>query len=422
LLTLQFIVSTVIAAGTTSASMRSEVASRTLDLQRIAALSPRQILLGKLLGEPALAYLLAMATLPLATWCVLLGGVVPEVLLLVYVNLATTTLLAGSVGLLNKVELPIGKADSGMATLAGLLTPIPVFSSIVSNDPWHLGVPFFGFLIPYLFLVPVVQLVLAGLFFQIMVRRLLNPLNPALSKRLAYVVLCGVDAVVAAWLYDPLRMQGPQPWLTLQLRAAAFCLIHLVVSLVLVVAVTPWRETLHSWAWRFRGRLPRLWDLWISDRSENGLALLTFCAIGVLNLLLLVVLPLGQDPSWRAVLPPAVAAVCLILSLGTLHQCCVFAAGRNGSVTSFLLGTILVVLPDLVGRYYQLDLVQALSPSAQFVRWLATPHEALALAPLLLLYVLLGSGCWFALRRWMRLLEGVVDARLRQMGVSKLGT
>ena len=42
LMSLQFIVSTVIAASATSASMRTEVASRTLDFQRIAALSPRQ--------------------------------------------------------------------------------------------------------------------------------------------------------------------------------------------------------------------------------------------------------------------------------------------------------------------------------------------------------------------------------------------
>jgi hypothetical protein len=419
LLTLQFIVSTVIAASTTSTSMRSEVANRTLDFQRIAALSPRQILLGKLLGEPALAYLLAIATFPLATWCVLLGGVTPEVMALMYLNLATTTLLAGAVGLLNRVDLPIGKADSGMAALAGLLTPVPVFSSLVSNDPWQRGVPFFGVTVPFLLVIPVAQAVLACLFFQTMVRRLLNPLNPALGKRLAYALLFAVDVVTAAWLYDPLFARGPQPWLTLEFRAGAFCLIHLLASLCLIVGVTPWRETVHSWVWRFRDRLPRLWDLWVSDRSENALALLTFCALGVLCLGLFVVLPTAKDQDWRVVVPPATAMVLLLLTFGTLHQCCVLLAGRSGTVTVFLLGMILVVLPHLVGRYYQLDLLLAVSPSAQFVRWLAYPTEKLNLLPLLVLYGLLLAGAWLALRRWMRRLAQVVDHKLQRMGVTK---
>src|SRR3954471_17550153 len=55
LMGLQFTVSALIALSATSASVRSEVTNRTLDFQRIAALSPRQIILGKLLGEPAMA-------------------------------------------------------------------------------------------------------------------------------------------------------------------------------------------------------------------------------------------------------------------------------------------------------------------------------------------------------------------------------
>ena len=81
--------------------------------------------------------------------------------------------------------------------------------------------------------------------------------------------------------------------------------------------------------------------------------------------------------------------------------------------------TLLVVLPHLVGRYYQLDYVLALSPSAQFGRWLTSPEENLELAPLLILYSLLLAVCWFALRRWMRQSAWVVDHRLRQMGVTK---
>src|SRR5207245_3089604 len=74
LMGVQFLVSGVVASASTSSSLRSEVTHRTLDFQRIAALSPRQILLGKLLGEPATAYFLAIGTIPLAVWCFLSGA------------------------------------------------------------------------------------------------------------------------------------------------------------------------------------------------------------------------------------------------------------------------------------------------------------------------------------------------------------
>src|SRR5206468_7333316 len=66
LLALQFVISPLMAGNATAESLRSEITNRTLDFQRIATLSPSQILVGKLLGEPALAYLLAIATIPLA--------------------------------------------------------------------------------------------------------------------------------------------------------------------------------------------------------------------------------------------------------------------------------------------------------------------------------------------------------------------
>src|SRR5437867_1442224 len=56
LMAVQYFISAIVAGSATAASIRSEVASRTLDYQRISSLSPEKILLGKLLGEPALAY------------------------------------------------------------------------------------------------------------------------------------------------------------------------------------------------------------------------------------------------------------------------------------------------------------------------------------------------------------------------------
>src|SRR5262249_13376434 len=85
----------------TPASIQAEGVQRTIDFQRIGALSPRQILLGKLLGEPAQAYILAMATIPLGVFCWLWGGVSFDGLVFIYIQLFTTTIMFGAMGLLN---------------------------------------------------------------------------------------------------------------------------------------------------------------------------------------------------------------------------------------------------------------------------------------------------------------------------------
>src|SRR5437588_1423535 len=225
MLALQFFISAIVAGSATAASMRSEVANRTLDFQRISSLSPQQILLGKLLGEPALAYLLAIATVPLAAWCWMLGvmGVSLAVLFLLYVNMATTTLLIGSLGLLHPLEITTGKSSTGSAgnagwgllalvfgiqivaaarfllavpwsaALVGLVTPIAPFYGIIEGNPWQHAFSFFGFHIPFLLITPISQLLLAWLCFRIMVRRLINPLNPPFSKATAYVTLVIFD-------------------------------------------------------------------------------------------------------------------------------------------------------------------------------------------------------------------------------------
>src|SRR5262249_23132404 len=113
LLGVQFAVSALVAGSTTGTSMQTEVISQTLDFQRIATLSPAQILLGKLLGESALAYLLAIATIPLAVFCWTLGvvGLSLDVLLLLYGNLFTITFLFGTLGLLQRLE-PAGRRST----------------------------------------------------------------------------------------------------------------------------------------------------------------------------------------------------------------------------------------------------------------------------------------------------------------------
>ena len=171
LMGIQFFLSCLIAVSETSSSIRNEVVNQTLDFQRLTALSPRQILLGKLLGEPALAYLLAVATVPLAVICWLGGGVPFDVMILMYLNLATTTLMFGAMGLVPAAGTPqrqTGRGQRGRprdiggvclfrsatiffpalfsmgamskpwtTAVLGLATPVPLFQGIPRGDPWQ---------------------------------------------------------------------------------------------------------------------------------------------------------------------------------------------------------------------------------------------------------------------------------------------
>src|SRR5207245_4042120 len=107
----------------------------------------------------------------------------------------------------------------------------------------------------------------------------INPLNPPFAKATAYLTLLVFDYLAGAVLFEPAGFG-----LAIGPRAAAFWLGHLFVSLMLINNVTPWRESLQSWIWRLRGPSPRLLDLWLGARSENGLALLTFCLLGLVGL------------------------------------------------------------------------------------------------------------------------------------------
>jgi hypothetical protein len=447
LLGIQYLVSCIAAAATTAASMKSEVTNRTLDFQRIAALSPRQILVGKLLGEPAKAYLLAIASFPLAVWCLILGvpGLTWPSLLLIYLNLFTTMVLFGSLGLIHRLDAQDGKPAGaggggvwgllialtwigfttgpalvgfpGFLAVVGLLTPVPVFTGVANATPAQFTLAFFGQQVPFLVVAPFAQVLLALLCFRVMVRRVNNTLDPPLGKPMAYAVLVIVDALAAGTFYE----SGPAA-LPVEVRTAGFCLAHLLTSLLLMTTVTPWRQSLQSWVWRFRGRSPRLWDLWVGDRSENGLVLVTFCGIGLVLCGLLVLLPAsrqGLEIPETKVLTILACTSLLILAFGAIHQWILLLGGRQGVGLLLTLAAVLVGVPHALGRYYELDVVEALSPSAQFLGWLnARPGvPPLPWYPLVALYGVLTAAVWLSFRRHMGRLERAVDNKLRNMGV-----
>jgi hypothetical protein len=257
-----------------------------------------------------------------------------------------------------------------------------------------------------------------------MVRQLVTPLNPPMSRGLAYLVLLVVDVVAAGMIYDPLTAG-----MALGSQTALFCLIHLLTCFGLTVALTPWREILHSWVWRFRGGQPWLRDLWLGDRSENGLALLTLAALGVFNLSVLVVGPVvakhGMGPLeyHRSTVVNAVATtVVLTLAVGTVYQWWVLLAGRSGTgMTMALLLLLVAVGPHLLGYYYKDEWMLNLSPSYHFARWLFGPAGESNPQVMLGIYGLVLVLVWYSLRRRLQHLAKLVDNRLERMGVLTAG-
>ena len=243
-LAIQFLVSGAFSLVATSAALFAEVQQRTLDFQRIAALLPRQILAGKLLGEPAGGYLLAISTVPLTLWCALAGGCEPGVLALLYVQVATLGLMFGSMGLVQPLEPAVTKSGIGrqagnaglgpvvgfmvlasmpsaigalagggalpplLGLTLGTLTPVVSLIGLYRGTPWLPCVRWFSVDLPCLLVAPA-QALVAWFFFAGMTRKLLSPLLPLVSKPVAYAAIVIFDVLVAGSLYD--RRPGAQP-------------------------------------------------------------------------------------------------------------------------------------------------------------------------------------------------------------------
>src|SRR5262249_36553877 len=155
--------------------------------------SPQAILLGKLLGSSPFAYFLTIATVPLTFYCVLLGvaGVGLAAWLLLYLQIATTTIFLGTLSMIQRLDPATGKTTAGTgpgwgilalivvgqilassgaflltpwsAAVVGLLTPAPALIGVFQGDPWQYSLYFFGSRIPFLIVTPVSQLILSYL-------------------------------------------------------------------------------------------------------------------------------------------------------------------------------------------------------------------------------------------------------------------
>jgi ABC-type multidrug transport system permease subunit len=412
LLVLQFAGSGLVATASASHSLKAEVVNQTLDFLRLTPLSPAQILVGKMLGETSLAFFAAVASFPVAVVCWAVGGVDIVTLILLYINLLLYVLLCGAAGLTMRLEVRDDKrVDSvSMLALSGWMSAIPILSTLSLDLPHR---------VVALTLLPIVMLVLTFFVLHVMIRTLESPFNPPVSKAVAYVLLLAFDAAAAAAIawFLPAGV-GP--------KLVAFWSAHLLASTYMISGVTPWREALRTWAWRYRGRVPFWRDAWFGDRSPNRLTVFVDVAIGLFTYAA-VFLPIlyavegekelraNVEGLWGA---PLLSSV-LVWAYGAVFQwnSLIFGRSGNGIVALFI---ACLVAPYYIGLIEDVEWITHVSPIPHFTQWFAErPGKVeMLLVPLGLLVALeLLAESSFAAR--MRYLGRVVDRKLHTMGVTR---
>ena len=460
LLSIQGIVSSAIAVVSTSSSMNAEVVNRTLDFQKIVTLSPRAILLGKMIGEPALSYFLMIASLPLAALCWGLGAASGAVIFWLYVNLATFALMSASFGLINSLAPPTQGAgrqktgggaglvsmfavlpqlvahgrDSldtpGVGDITKLLTPIGSIMHLWKDSAWNAEVAFWGLRLPSLIVAPVFQLGVAAWIVAAMSRRLKNSLDPLASKARSYATLGGIDALMAGICFAQWRQGYDASKLVY-----GYCLAHIVVAIVMMFAAAPRRAAVVSSAWRHEGRRPSLGELLWGDRSDMRAAVFVYALIGWLVLLAGLVGPILSLPTagqstltLNHFVEVGLAMSAVVIGLGITHQLLVAATSRGGQLMFIALLLVANLAPPGIAAGLQiserppaeatLQNIISLSPAGYFGSNLSRVGSGpLGAAWLIALYVGVFALSYTLLGRVLRRESSLVRQKLSAMGL-----
>jgi hypothetical protein len=364
-----------------------------------------------------------VASFPVAIVCWAIGGVDLISVILLYINLLLYVLFCGAAGLTMRVELRDDKRVDTISILAlsGLLSAIPILSTLSLDLPRR---------VVALAVLPIVMLVLILFVLHVMIRTLESPFNPPVGKAVAYVLLLVFDGLAAAAiaLFLPAGVGPRLPVSGVGPKLVVFWCVHLMASTYVISGVTPWREVLRTWAWRYRGRVPFWRDAGFGNRSPNRLAVLMDVAIGLLTyaavfLPILYVIEgekaLGSNVEalWGA---PLLATV-LVLAYGAVFQwnSLIFGRSGNGIIVLFVAA---LVAPYYIGLIEEVGLLMYVSPIPHFTQWFSEKPGQVEM--LLIPLALLGGLQFLAETSFsarMRYLGRVVERKLQTMGVTPHG-
>jgi hypothetical protein len=380
----QAFLSGIIMLAQAGSALKNEVLNKTLDFQRIAAVSPWDILLGKLLGIPVMAYLLAIAAIPVAVFTLMNGvrGVDLVTLLLSWVQLLTFLFLVGSCAIQNTLQISTPKgtgASPGFGVFMGLtsvilyssfgpgdsatflsdprrvapnalLTPLTAFAGISAENPWAAQFTWFGLSIPCLLFTPIAHLVISWIVLTIMARRLGNSDSSPLGKRMGYLFLFLADTIIAGVLgscgrFGTLGAAG----FSVEQQIALFLLLHVLVSVVYFVTLTPRIDMVQSWLWRFRNPGRFVTESLLHDRAPNTLAILVNLIIAALGVLSLYLYDSGNPLSTLYVLDLPLTVAVTVIFLGLIYQATHLMSRKYGTAYYLLTLMLLMAVPTLAG-------------------------------------------------------------------------
>jgi len=124
-LTLMLLILPAYGAG----AITMEREKRTLDMLRVALLTPGDIISGKLVSVLAFGLVLLLAPLPVAAWCLLLGGISPGEIFLSYSYLLAVVVFASSLGVWFSAILR--RSLSAVVATYGSLIALGVASTVI---------------------------------------------------------------------------------------------------------------------------------------------------------------------------------------------------------------------------------------------------------------------------------------------------
>jgi hypothetical protein len=464
----QCFISGLMMLGSAGSAIKNEVMNKTLDFQRIASVSPWDILVGKLLGPPVLAYLLAISAIPVAVFTLLNGvaGVDLLTLILSWVQMLTFLFLVGSCVIQNTLQITSTKgtgaapgfgifmgilgltvystfahgdsasylANPARMSIGALLTPLTAFSGISVENPWAAQFSWFNIDVPCLIFTPVAHIVISWFVLSIMARRLGNVESSPFGKKQGYLFIVLVDLLVAGVLNScgtNGRMGAAGMLLPYQL--IVFFLIHLVISVVFFVSLTPRLDWVWSWAWRFRESGRDTYDSLVHDRAPNSMALMVNVLSAALAVSLLMVMAGEPLQKQELLIDAGLATLATVLFVGALYQALHLISRKYGTAYFILILMFVVAAPALAGSLLCASRISTnvfvgqgllyLTPITQFLRFTVEGQDSkffeIVPYPLIAGYfsftVLLLLFTWNRVnqmsRRVERVKSGLVDAQ-----------
>lgn len=382
----------IVMMGQAGGAIKNEVMNKTLDFQRIASTSPWDILLGKLLGAPVMAYLLAMAAIPIAVFTLLDGvtGISIVDLFLMWVQMMTFLFLLGTCVIQNTLQATSTKGTGGSPifgffigvmgiiiyasystsdprtylsdpirmSLGALFSPLTAYAAIAVNDstglpvnmPWGARFYWFSLQIPCLLFTPIAHLVIGWFFLSIMARRLANPDVTPLGKTRSYLMLALVDLVLVGVLNSCSRtipVLGAAG-IPLQLQVGLFLIIHGLISVAFFIALTPRVDLVMSWIWRFRSKND-VTDSLLQDRAPNTMSVVMNLLIAAVGVLTLVCFNPEDFEDVRFLPEASLSIAVLVLFLGLFFQALQLKSRKFGSVYFILFVFTFCITPLIAG-------------------------------------------------------------------------